>query len=36
MKKTFEMPIVTVEKFEKEDILTLSVKDSGNVPSIKW
>lgn len=36
MKKQFEMPIVTVEKFEKADVLTLSTKDEGNVPSIKW
>ena len=36
MNKKFEMPEVTVEKFENEDILTLSGGESGNIPSIKW
>ena len=36
MKKQFEMPIITVEKFEKEDVLTLSTKNEGNIPSVRW
>lgn len=35
-KKIFETPEVIVTVFEKADILTLSTKDNGNVPTIKW
>ena len=35
-KKIFEAPEAIVTVFEKADILTLSTKDEGNVPSIKW
>ncbi len=36
MKKQFEMPLVSIERFENEDILTLSEGETGNIPSIKW
>ena len=36
MKKLFEMPEVTVEKFEEADILTLSEEEEGDVPSDEW
>lgn len=36
MKKFFEMPEVTVEVFAKEDILTLSPGEEGDIPSIQW
>ena len=36
MKKFFEMPEVTVEKFEEADILTLSPEEEGETPLIPW
>ena len=36
MKKVFEMPEVSVEKFESEDILTLSLGENGNIPVVPW
>ena len=36
MKKLFEMPEVSVEKFEEADILTLSPGGTGNLPEIPW
>lgn len=35
-KNFFELPEVTVTLFEAEDILTLSTKEEGNMPSIPW
>lgn len=35
-KKTFETPEVVVTVFQKEDILTLSTKESGDTPSVSW
>jgi len=35
-KKEFEMPKAQITLFEKQDILTLSTGDKGDIPSIPW
>ena len=35
-KKIFETPEAIVTVFDKADILTLSTKDNGDIPSVRW
>lgn len=35
-KKMFEAPEAVVTVFEENDILTLSTKENGDMPSISW